>query len=171
MPEERNASSLSSDMKRELVQRVIHSDVFRRSSALCAFLFYITEHAILGRTDKIRERAIGTEVLGRKANYNASEDNIVRVRAHELRGRLDRYFATEGSHEPVMIVIPRGAYAPEFVPRRVVDRIGEMEEVKRLRDENARLKRLVADLILEIDIARTATRKLSSTRVYAGAPR
>jgi hypothetical protein len=47
----------------------------------------------------------------------------------------------------------------------------EIEEVKCLRDEIARLRRLLADLILEVDIARTALRKPSSTRLHARAPR
>lgn len=83
-----------------------------------AFLQYITENAILGRSDKLKEQTIGTEVLGRPADYNPTDDNIVRVRAHELRGRLERYFSSEGTQEPFIITIPRGAYAPEFVHRQ-----------------------------------------------------
>ena len=86
-----------------------------------AFLQYITENAILGRTDKLKEQTIGTEVLGRSTDYNPTDDNIVRVRAHELRGRLERYFSTEGASEPFVITIPRGAYAPEFIPRPAAD--------------------------------------------------
>jgi hypothetical protein len=102
-----------------LVQHVVNSQVFTRSPALCAFLIYITEHEILGRVDQLKEQTIGTEVLGRKPNYDPADDNIVRVRAHELRGRLGKYFSSEGKDEPVVITIPRGAYAPEFVPRQV----------------------------------------------------
>ncbi len=116
--EQEGSASLSSEQKRELVQRVVNSEIFRRSPALCAFLLYITDHAIQGLADKLKEQTIGTEVLGRKPSYDPSEDNIVRVRAHELRGRLDRYFASEGAKEPVVIRIPRGAYAPEFVLRQ-----------------------------------------------------
>lgn len=103
------------------MQRVVNSQAFTRSPALCAFLSYITEHAILGRSDKLKEQMIGTEVLGRKPNYDPADDNIVRVRAHELRGRLAKYFSSEGKDEPVIITIPRGAYAPEFVARRVAE--------------------------------------------------
>jgi hypothetical protein len=112
---------LSPDRKRELVQRVVNSEVFRRSPALCAFLLYITEQVIAGRAEELKEQSIGSEVLGRKSNYNPAEDNIVRVRAHELRGRLDRYFTLEGAAEPVVIRVPRGKYAPEFVARKSAD--------------------------------------------------
>lgn len=84
-----------------------------------AFLRYITENEILGRTEKLKEQAIGAEVLGRPADYNPTDDNIVRVRAHELRGRLEKYFESEGAKEPFVITVPRGAYIPEFVPRKV----------------------------------------------------
>ncbi len=87
---------------------------------MCAFLLYITDHAISGQAEKLKEQAIGAEVLGRKPNYDPADDNIVRVRAHELRGRLEKYFSTEGIEEPVIITIPRGAYAPEFVFRETV---------------------------------------------------
>lgn len=112
--------SLSPEQKRELVRRVISSQAFGRTAAMRAFLLYITENAILGRTDKLKEQAIGTEVLGRSPDYNPTDDNIVRVRAHELRGRLEKYFSSEGRDEPVVITIPRGAYAPEFIPRPTV---------------------------------------------------
>jgi hypothetical protein len=109
---------LSPDEKRALVQRVVSSQSFSRAPALRGFLVYITEHAISGRTEKLKEHTIGTEVLGRKPNYDPADDNIVRVRAHELRGRLEKYFASEGAAEEITITIPRGAYAPEFAPRK-----------------------------------------------------
>ena len=114
----RRASGVSAVEKREVVQRVVNSEMFRRSSALCAFLVYITDHEILGQADKLKEHTIGVEVLGRKPDYLPMSDNIVRVRAHELRGRLDRYFASEGANEPIVINVPLGSYVPEFVPRK-----------------------------------------------------
>ena len=100
------------------MQRVVNSELFRRSPALRAFLLYITERVISGRGDELKEQSIGAEVLGRKRNYNPADDNIVRVRAHELRGRLEKYFTSEGANEAVVITMPRGAYAPEFMPRK-----------------------------------------------------
>ncbi len=83
-----------------------------------AFLLHITENEILGRADRLKEQYIGTEVLGRPANYNPGDDNIVRVRAYELRGRLERYFASDGAEEPVVITVPVGSYVPKFEPRQ-----------------------------------------------------
>ncbi|MGH9599668.1 MAG: hypothetical protein ACRD27_07365 [Terracidiphilus sp.] len=100
-----------------MVQRVVNSRWFSRAAAMRAFLLYVTDHSIMGRTERLKEQTIGAEVLGRKPNYDPADDNIVRVRAHELRGRLERYFASEGINERVVITIPRGTYVPEFVPR------------------------------------------------------
>jgi len=98
---------------------VINSQGLGRSPAMRSFLLYITEHAISGSTERLKEQTIGAEVLGRKSNYDPADDNIVRVRAHELRGRLEKYFASEGIDEPVIITIPKGSYIPEFALRKV----------------------------------------------------
>ncbi len=114
-----DAHPLTPEQKRALVQRVVSSQVFCRAPALRAFLLYITDHANAGQAEKLKEQSIGAEVLGRKPNYDPADDNIVRVRAHELRERLAKYFASEGIEEPVRITIPRGAYAPEYVVREI----------------------------------------------------
>lgn len=103
--------------KRDIVQRALESEAFCKAPAMRAFLLYITEQAELGYADRLKEQTIGVEVLGRRPDYDPAHDNIVRVRANELRGRLARYFASEGAQEPLVITIPKGGYAPEFVHR------------------------------------------------------
>jgi len=110
---------VSAEEKRALVERVAQSSVLSASPALQAFLRFITSHAIAGTTAYIKEQRIGSEVLGRKADYDPAEDNIVRVRAHELRQRLARYFDTAGVYERVVITIPRGSYVPVFQERPI----------------------------------------------------
>jgi hypothetical protein len=58
--------------------------------------------------------------LGRRSDYDPATDNIVRVRAHELRQQLDKYFNTEGAREPVIVSIPKGSYVPVFTRRAPV---------------------------------------------------
>jgi len=110
--------SLSALQKRALVNRVLAGRVFNRAPAMRAFLVYITENMLSGQTDQLKEQVIGTEVLGRRPDYNPADDNIVRVRAHELRERLERHFSTEGAEEPIVITVPKGSYVPEFVLRK-----------------------------------------------------
>ena len=114
---QKSETALSAGEKRGLVQRVLKGQTFQRSSAMRAFLLYITEHAITGDTEKLREQSIGTGALGRKPDYDPADDNIVRVRAHELRERLQKHFASDGIEEPIVITLPRGSYVPAFVTR------------------------------------------------------
>jgi len=123
---------LTSKEKLELVQRVVGSQPFSRSPAMRAFLLYITEHALANRLERIKEQSIGSEVLGRRPDYDPAEDNIVRVRAHELRQRLEKYFAAEGAQERHVIIIPKGMYKPEFLPRDKAAEISPMEVSKPL---------------------------------------
>lgn len=109
--------SLTPEQKRELVHRVVGSPEFARSQAMRAFLLFVTEHSITGHTERLKEQTIGTEVLGRRPNYDPADDNIVRVRAKELRDRLEKYFTSEGLEETFIITIPKGSYAAEFKPR------------------------------------------------------
>jgi antitoxin (DNA-binding transcriptional repressor) of toxin-antitoxin stability system len=108
---------LTTTGKRELVERVIASPVFSGARTLQAFLLFITNHAIAGQTEHIKEQRIGCEVLGRRPDYDPADDNIVRVRARELRQRLAKYFSTSGAGEPVVITVPSGSYMPVFEPR------------------------------------------------------
>lgn len=133
-------TNLSAKQKRELVQRVLLGQMFNRAPAMRAFLLYITEHAISGQADKLKEQIIGAEVLGRKATYDPADDNIVRVRAHELRGRLEKYFATDGANEPVIITMPKGSYAPEFQHRKPLF-IEPVEELAAISAERPKITR------------------------------
>jgi len=103
--------------RRDLVARVLQSRALSSSHALQAFLQFITDRAVSGDLDAIKEKRIGSEVLGRKDDYDPAVDNIVRVRAHELRQKLAKYFITEGADEPLIITIPKGSYVPIFIPR------------------------------------------------------
>ncbi len=105
------------DARWGLVLRVADSSYFRKGPKLRAFLLYVCENTILGQPENVREQLIGARVFGRPADYNLSDDTIVRVEARELRKRLEAYFANEGRAETVIIEIPKGAYVPIFRPR------------------------------------------------------
>ncbi len=98
----------------ELVGRVLASRHFAKAPTLSAFLRYICERSLTEREHEITEHRIGVQVFGRPANYNASEDNIVRNYARQLRRRLADYFAAEGTDEDMQLFVPRGGYIPLF---------------------------------------------------------
>ncbi len=108
----------SADERDDLVRRVLANAQFLKSTRLCEFLIYIWEKTRDGRLEEIHEHQIGCRVYGRRPDYNASEDNIVRVEARRLRKALEAYFEEDGKGEPVTIRIPKGSYVPVFEPRK-----------------------------------------------------
>jgi hypothetical protein len=100
-----------------LVQRIIKSRPFAKSARLQEFLLYVCRCNLAGHNDEINEQRIGERVFQRSVNYNPTEDNIVRSQARLLRQRLQDYFDSEGKSEPLLLVIPKGGYSPEFVQR------------------------------------------------------
>lgn len=103
---------------RTQMERIFESPAFRSSPRCQQLLRYLTENALDGRTDMLRERVIGTEVFERAPAYDTGEDSIVRVRANDLRKRLAQYYdgAPDREHE-LRIHLPAGSYLPEFVFR------------------------------------------------------
>lgn len=112
------AGDPSAAEKQGLVQRVLESRIFSKAPKRREFLRYICEHALEGRSEPVHEREIGLRAYHRAADYDPSEDNIVRVEARSLRKQLDQYFRTEGVREPFVLRIPKGSYVPVFEPRR-----------------------------------------------------
>ena len=109
--------NLQADLRWELAQRIINSAHFAKSGRLQDFLLYVCRCALENRIDEISEQRIGERVFERGPNYNPNEDNIVRSQARLLRQKLDAYFASEGMNETIILRIPKGGYAPEFVER------------------------------------------------------
>jgi hypothetical protein len=102
-----------------LLRRITASSGFGRSARLSAFLNYVVERSLAELPEEITEQQIGVQVYGRNAAYNPGEDNIVRAQARVLRAKLEAYFTTEGSQEPLILEIPKGGYIPRFVDRPV----------------------------------------------------
>jgi hypothetical protein len=97
-----------------LLDRILASPQLKRSMRMRDLLAYVGRRALEDGCEQLHEQEIGTEVFGRPAGYDTSVDNIVRVNATELRKRIDAYFETEGSNEPLVMEIPRGSYIPVF---------------------------------------------------------
>ena len=102
-----------------LLDRILSSPQLKRSARMRELLAYVGRKALDEGCEQLHEQEIGTEVFGRPAGYDTSVDNIVRVNATELRKRIDAYFETEGSNEPLFMEIPRGSYIPVFRYRPV----------------------------------------------------
>jgi hypothetical protein len=105
---------VSEDSVRDELSRILASHVFHASKRSCEFLTYVVENTLQGKGDSLKERSIGIDVFGRSTAYDPSDDATVRVKAGEVRKRLNLYYSTEGSHNLVRIELPSGTYVPEF---------------------------------------------------------
>jgi hypothetical protein len=103
------------DDKRAALERALHSRTFARSEQLRAFLRFVCEAEMRGAGAELTEYVIGVEVLGRSQGYSPAEDSSVRTRAYELRQKLEKLYSTELQTETIQIVVPKGAYAPQYV--------------------------------------------------------
>src|SRR5579859_7062078 len=96
-------ASASPEESREELTRILNSQEFRSSNRSKEFLKYVVENTLAGHGDTLKERTIGIDVYGRPASYDPSDDATVRVKAGEVRKRLDRYYASEGRSERLRI--------------------------------------------------------------------
>ena len=102
---------------RDEIQAIRHSRLFAQSPRRIRLLEYLCDMVLLGRQDEIKETTIALEVFERTTEFDDKKDAIVRVEAHRLRERLAKYYATEGSHDRVVIELAPGGYIPRFIAR------------------------------------------------------
>lgn len=101
----------------ELLQRVASSSAFQKSNRAREFLLFVGKRSLIEPTAPVHEQEIGTEIFGRPANYDTSQDTLVRVQASQLRKKLQAYFEGEGAQEPWVVEMPKGSYTLVFKPR------------------------------------------------------
>jgi len=111
-PEKLNAKQ--EDAVRSALESVISSPAFAGSKRCQDFLRLVVERTLEGDLDSLRERQIGVEMFGRPADYDTSNDAVVRVRATEVRRRLAQYHREVSPTLQVRIELPPGSYVPEF---------------------------------------------------------
>ena len=105
------------DEVRAQLERMTASDDFIRSPQLGAFLRFVVESVLQGKSDRIKAYTIGVDVLRRDAKFDPQLDPIVRVEATRLRRTIDRYYAGLGADDAIRIDLPRGSYIPTFTTR------------------------------------------------------
>lgn len=116
------AEPITAEQKLVTVDAVLKSRAFHRAPKLREFFRLICERSLSAtEAEPLREQEIGRAVYQRSDDYNSAEDNIVRVEARNLRRKLGEFFADEGKDLAIIITIPRGAYAPQFERRALVE--------------------------------------------------
>src|SRR5215468_4732300 len=99
---------------RQLLERILRSRQFSNAPKKQKFLQLICEAYLDGRASELSEYSIGYEVFDRNETYDPALDSIVRVGAHEVRKKLERYYKSEGKNDDILLEIPSGSYIPIF---------------------------------------------------------
>ncbi len=122
IPQPQTTDDLTNDKRWQLVQRIVSSPPFQKSTRLRDLLQFITEQAIHGKAHELTEQLIGSALFHKPSDYSPLEDSSVRVHARQLRLKLHEYFNEEGRNEPLILDIPKGSYAPVFrTPLKTAD--------------------------------------------------
>ena len=93
---------------------ILASSIFSPSPKCRDFLRFVVLETLAGRGEFLKERTIAAEVFGKGVNFEPGEDSIVRVRAREVRKRLDEFYANNPDF-PVRIDLPVGGYIPRIL--------------------------------------------------------
>ncbi len=108
MPEIHGPETAIPESEQSAIAALAGSSSFRKAPVLRDLLLYLWEH----REAALSEYAIGTEVLGRKADFDPKTDSAVRVHISRLRARLKEHY--EANPSPVRVSIPPGEYRLEL---------------------------------------------------------
>lgn len=112
------ADALPPDLVRQELARLMESESMRRAPSHARLLRYLVERRVANDEQALRETSIALEVFRRDpATYDPRTDPIVRVTVGRLRERLESHYSHYDAPPKMRIVLPRGGYAPEFVPQ------------------------------------------------------
>ena len=96
------------------LERISQSNSFRKAERCLRLLRYIVQTSLDGRSHELKEYTLGVNVFERPQTYDPRADPVVRLEARRLRLKLAEYYQHEGSDDPLVIDLPKGAYVPEF---------------------------------------------------------
>ncbi len=116
---------------RDELERLTESPGLQHAEGLCQLLRYLVEHALANPGEHVKEYQIAIEVFGRPQSFDPRLDSTVRVQTSRLRNKLVEYYATSGTHDAVVIDIPKGSYSAVFRGRHAtpVETISPIEEM------------------------------------------
>lgn len=117
LTENSEARSPSPDDVRAQLGRMLQCRLFRHSPRLSRFFTFTVDQALEGAEQRLKEYSIALEVFGKPDTFDPRMDSAVRVAARQLRAKIDLYYLTEGSQDPVLIRYRPGDYIPKFYSR------------------------------------------------------
>ncbi len=99
------------------VERILKSETFRNSETQRRLLSYLAEKSLAGESETLKEFTIGVDVFRKPSGYDPQQDASVRIQAARLRQKIEEYYRTEGSADPVVVGFPKGHSGLTFEPR------------------------------------------------------
>lgn len=127
---QRSASGTDECAVQEQLSRVLGSVFFRNSDRYTRLLQYVVDTALHNDPALLKERLIGVNVFGRDPSYDTVKDNVVRIAAAEVRGRLVRYYALPEHRRELRIVLSPGSYVPQFLSADIAQQLHEPVETE-----------------------------------------
>jgi hypothetical protein len=93
---------------REHADRIRASGVLGRSPLMQRLFTFLLDCTIAGKAPK--EIEVAVDAFGKGAEFDVSQDAMVRVYIHKLRRKLEEFYMGAGASEPVRLSIPKGEY-------------------------------------------------------------
>src|ERR1043165_9959630 len=114
------------DSLRVHAERIKGSGVLGRSPLMQRLFDFLLECSIAGKAPK--EIEVVVDAFGKGAEFDVSQDAMVRVYIHKLRRKLEEFYLGAGASEPVRLSIPKGEY--RFVVEAAAVPVVEEEAVE-----------------------------------------
>jgi hypothetical protein len=99
------------------IERIVHSEQFRSSEVLRRLLTFLSEKAIAGEADNLKEYVVAIDGLGKSFTYDPQHNSAVRIQMGRPRQRLAEYYRTEGKNDPMIVDLPKGRFRLTFEQR------------------------------------------------------
>jgi Arc/MetJ-type ribon-helix-helix transcriptional regulator len=113
----------------EQIDRIVHSEQFHSSEVLRRLLTFLTEKALSGEADNLKEYVIAIDGLGKADSYDPQHNSSVRIQMGRLRQRLAEYYRSEGKNDPIVVDLPKGRFRLTFEQRSIAPTFGELAAV------------------------------------------
>ena len=92
------------------VDRILQSETLHSSQALRHLLKFLSDKALSGEADRLKEYSIGLDVFDKPADYDPRKDATVRLQVSRLRQKLADYYRTEGQNDSILVSLPKGHF-------------------------------------------------------------
>jgi hypothetical protein len=96
------------ELIRAHADRIRASGVLGRSPLMQRLFDFLLECSLEGRAPK--EIEVAVDAFGKGAEFDVSQDAMVRVYIHKLRRKLEEFYTGPGAGEPVRLTVPKGEY-------------------------------------------------------------